>query len=424
MERFTVPADAVSWVEVPENSHFPIQNLPFGAGFRMDDDGDDPRIVECVRIGDYALDLAVLAEERLLDFEPDIFPFGWVSLDGPEGMSALRRQVYELLFAENSALRDRPVLREQAFIHVDNLVMTLPMAPRSFVDFYSGINHASNVGRMFRPDMAPLLPNYRHLPVGYNGRASSVMPTDEPVIRPNGQQKVGDDIVFGPTKELDFELELGYFLGGENMMGEPVPIEQAEDYILGCVLVNDWSARDVQRWEYQPLGPFLAKSFATSISPWLVTLDALAPFRVAGMTQDPEPLPYLRNPGPSHFDIQLEVWLLTGAMEQPQRICTSNAKYLYWSLAQQLAHQTSNGTPIEVGDLYATGTISGESDDSYGSLLELTWRGQNPLTLESGETRTFLEDGDTVILTGYAQGPGYRVGFGECRATVLPALTI
>lgn len=424
MERFTVPADAVSWVDVPENSHFPIQNLPFGAGFRMDDDGDDPRIVECVRIGDFALDLAVLAEERLLDFEPDIFPFGWVSLDGPEGMSALRRQVYELLFAENSALRDRPVLREQALIHVDNLVMTLPMAPRSFVDFYSGINHASNVGRMFRPDMAPLLPNYRHLPVGYNGRASSVMPTDEPVIRPNGQQKIGEDVVFGPSKELDFELELGYFLGGENMMGEPVPIEQAEDYILGCVLVNDWSARDVQRWEYQPLGPFLAKSFATSISPWLVTLDALAPFRVAGMSQDPQPLPYLRNPGPSHFDIQLEVWLLTGEMEQPQRICTSNAKYLYWSLAQQLAHQTSNGTPIEVGDLYATGTISGETEDSFGSLLERTWRGQNPITLESGETRTFLEDGDTVILTGYAQGPGYRVGFGECRATVLPALTI
>lgn len=424
MERFTVPADAASWVEVPANSHFPIQNLPFGAGFRMDDEGDDPRIVECVRIGDYALDLAVVAEEGLLDFEPDIFPYGWVAMDGPEGMSALRKQVYELLRADNAALRDRPSLREQALIHVDDLVMSLPLSPRAFVDFYSGINHASNVGRMFRPDMAPLLPNYRHLPVGYNGRASSVIPTDEPIVRPNGQQKIGEDVVFGPTKELDFELELGYFLGGENMMGEPIPIEQAEDYVLGCVLVNDWSARDVQRWEYQPLGPFLAKSFATSISPWLVTLDALEPFRIAGMAQDPEPLPYLRNPGASHFDIHLEVWLQTGGMEQPQRICTSNAKYLYWSIAQQLAHQTSNGTPVEVGDLYASGTISGETEDSFGSLLELTWRGQKPLTLESGETRSFLEDGDTVILTGYAQGPGYRVGFGECRATVLPALAL
>lgn len=422
MERFVVPADAQSWVEVSSDSHFPIQNLPFGTGFHMEDDSDDPRIVECVRIGDFALDLAVLAEEGLLDFEPSFIPLGWVSFDGPEGMSALRRQVYELLVSDRSKLRDRTDLREQALIPIDQLTMTLPLQPRAFVDFYSGINHASNVGKMFRPDMAPLLPNYRHLPVGYNGRASSVMPSGEPVIRPNGQQKIGDDIVFGPTRELDFELELGYYVGAENMMGEPIPIDEAESHILGCVLANDWSARDVQRWEYQPLGPFLAKSFATSISPWLVTLDALEPFRIEGMAQDPQPLPYLRNPGPSHFDIELEVWIKTPRMERPQLICRSNTKHLYWSIAQQLAHQASNGTPIEVGDLYASGTISGESEDSFGSLLELTWRGQKPMTLESGETRTFLEDGDVVILTGYAQGPGYRVGFGECRAEILPAM--
>lgn len=424
MERFLVPSDARSWVDVAADSHFPIQNLPFGAAFNMDDDSEEPRILECVRIGDYALDLALLAEEGLLDFEPSFVPLGWVSFDGPEGMTALRRQVYDLLRADQSALRDRPVLREAALIPVEKLIMTLPLSPRAFVDFYSGINHASNVGRMFRPDMAPLLPNYRHLPVGYNGRASSVMPTDEPIVRPNGQQKIGEDVVFGPTKELDFELELGYFIGAENMLGEPIPIDEAESHILGCVLVNDWSARDVQRWEYQPLGPFLAKSFATTISPWLVTLDALEPFRIDGMAQDPQPLPYLRNPGPAHFDIELEVAIQTPKMSRPQVICRSNTKHLYWSMAQQITHQTSNGTPIEVGDLYASGTISGEAEDSFGSLLELTWRGQKPITLESGETRTFLEDGDSVIMTGYAQGPGFRIGFGECRAEVSPAVSM
>ncbi len=419
MERFIVPADARSWIETGPESHFPIQNLPFGAGFRLGSDEDEIETVEAVAIGDYALDLAVLAEEGLIDFEPGPVPFAWVTFDGPEGIVALRRQVYDLLRADNSALRDREALRKECLIPIDELHMTLPMPPRAFVDFYSGIHHAGNVGKMFRPDQPPLLPNYRHLPVGYNGRASSVVPSGEPIVRPSGQQKIGDDVVFGPTKELDFELELGYFTGSENLMGEPVPIHEIEEFILGCVLVNDWSARDVQRWEYQPLGPFLAKSFATTISPWMVTLDALEPFRVEGMPQDPLPLPHLRNPGPSHYDIHLEVSIQTPKMNRPQVICRSNSRNLYWSFVQQLAHQASNGTPIEVGDLYATGTISGETPDSFGSLLELTWRGQQPLQLESGETRTFLQDGDIVTMTGWCQGDGFRVGFGECSGEVV-----
>lgn len=422
MEKFVIPGSATSWVNVAPGCHFPIQNLPFGVGFLMVNDGDDVVAIEGFAIGDWIVDLTVLADEGLIDFEPGPVPFAWLINDGPQGLSDLRRQVYELLRADNSTLRDRPTLREQALVPLADVQMTLPLPPRAFVDFYSGIHHASNVGKMFRPDQPPLLPNYRHLPVGYNGRASSVVPSGEPIVRPKGQQKVGDDVVFGPTRELDFELEIGYYTGLENMMGEPVPIDEAEDYVLGCVLVNDWSARDVQRWEYQPLGPFLAKSFATSISPWLVTMDALEPFRCAGVPQDPEPLPHLRQVGKGHYDIQLEVSLQTPKMDRPHVICRSNAKHLYWTFAQQLAHQASNGTPIEVGDLYATGTISGDTPDSYGSLLELTWRGQNPIELPSGETRTFLEDGDTLTITGWCQGDGYCVGFGEVSATILPAV--
>ncbi len=421
MERFIVPADARSWIEVSRDSHFSIQNLPFGAGFRFDEREESAEAVECVAIGDFALDLPVLAEEGLIDFSPGPVPFAWVAYDGPEGLSALRKQVYELLREDNPRLRDDVELRKRVVIPREDLSMMMPIPPRAFVDFYSGIFHASNVGKMFRPDMDALLPNYRHLPVGYNGRASSVVPSGEPIVRPFGQQKVGDDVVFAPTKELDFELELGFYTGAENLMGEPIPIDEAEDFMLGFVLVNDWSARDVQRWEYQPLGPFLAKSFATSVSPWLVTLDALLPFRVEGMPQEPKPLPHLQNPGPAHFDIQLEVTIQTLQMETPQVISRSNARNLYWSFAQQLAHQASNGTPVEAGDLYASGTISGETPDSFGSLLELTWRGSKPITLSSGETRTFLEDGDVLTMTGYCQGDGFRVGFGEVSGEVLPA---
>ncbi|AIE85059.1 fumarylacetoacetase [Fimbriimonas ginsengisoli] len=411
-----IPPDAKSWIAVDPDSHFPIQNLPFGLAARED---DNETVV--VRIGDFAVDLCQLSACGLLPEEDFPVLHSLIDLDR-EDISHLRRLVYELLKEDNPTLRDDKELCSEALIPIDQVDMLVPVEIPAFVDFYSGIHHASNVGRMFRPDMPPLLPNYRHLPVAYNGRASSVIPSEVPVRRPKGQTKGADDPVpvFGPTKELDFELELGFFLSEGNDLGEPIPIGSAEDHILGVVLLNDWSARDVQRWEYQPLGPFLAKSFATSISPWIVSLDALEPFRVEGAPQEPDVLPHLQPSKPSHYDIHLEVAIQTEKMTQPQVLSRSNAKYLYWSFVQQLAHQTSNGTNTEPGDLYGTGTISGPAEGTYGSLLELSWRGQRPIKMtETGEERTFLEDGDTVIITGYCQGDGYRVGFGELRTTVM-----
>jgi fumarylacetoacetase len=330
--------------------------------------------------------------------------------------------VYDLLRHDNPRLRDDGELCRQALRDVESVEMMLPTEIPQFVDFYAGIHHASNVGRMFRPDQPPLLPNYRHIPIGYNGRASSVIPSEVPIQRPNGQTKSVEDPLprFGPTGELDFELELGFFVAQGNDMGTPISIEEADQHILGYVLVNDWSARDMQRWEYQPLGPFLAKSFATSISPWIVMSEALAAFRVPGEPQEPEPLEYLRSGQPGHLDIKLEVSIQSAKMTRPQVITQSNARHLYWTCAQLLTHLTSNGTNVEPGDLVATGTISGPDEGTFGSLLELTWRGARPIVLEeTGEERTFLQDGDTVIMSGYAQGDGYRVGFGELRTTVL-----
>jgi len=343
--------------------------------------------------------------------------------DGPATLRIIRRQVAELLRDDCGTLRDNVALRQRVLFRVDGVELLVPIEVNAFVDFYSGIHHASNVGRMFRPDQPPLLPNYRHLPVAYNGRASSVVVSGTPIHRPSGITRIdADTVAYGPTRELDFELELGFFTRGGNAMGQTVDIGRIEEMILGVVLVNDWSARDIQRFEYQPLGPFLGKSFATSISPYLVTLDALEPFRVAGMPQEPAPLPHLKSPLDGHYNLVLEVWLQSARMTRPQRISHGNARDLYWNFLQQLTHMASNGTQIETGDLYATGTISGSEPGTYGSLLELSWRGQQPLTLdETGETRTFLEDGDTLILTGYGQGDGYRVGFGEVHGTVVPA---
>ena len=415
---FIVPANAKSWVDVAPDSHFPIQNLPFGVGCPE----GKPECV-CIRIGDYALHLWTLMDAGLLPDEQ--FPLLCSFQDMDRGhLTEIRKIAYDLLRADNPVLRDNQELREQALTKVDESLIQLPCLIGAYVDFYSGINHASNVGKMFRPDMPPLLPNYKELPVGYNGRASSVMVSGESVRRPKGQTKAADADrpVFGPSKELDFELEMGFFTGRGNSLGESVSIDQFTDYVLGFVLVNDWSARDIQRWEYQPLGPFLAKTFGTSISPWVVTLDALEPFRVAGPKQDPEPLEYLRAKENWHFDIHLEVAIQTEKMKSPQVVCRTNARELYWSFAQQLAHQTCNGTNVEPGDLYASGTISGTDPGSFGSLLELSWRGQNPITMEeTGEKRTFLEDGDTVIMSGWCQGDGYRVGFGTCEGKVLPA---
>jgi fumarylacetoacetase len=302
--------------------------------------------------------------------------------------------------------------------------MLLPADVGDYTDFYSSREHASNVGTMLRgPDKA-LMPNWLHLPVAYHGRASSVVVSGTDVRRPRGQYKPEADPAptFGPSRSLDFELEVAAFVGPGNELGRPVPLGEADEHLFGLVLLNDWSARDVQAWEYVPLGPFLAKNFATSISPWVVPLEALAPFRTAGPVQDPEPLPYLRSTGERTYDIHLEVTLQSGRMAEPQRVCASNFKYLYWDLRQQLAHHTVNGCNLRPGDLLASGTISGPEPGSYGSMLELTWRGTRPLALPGGEERRFLQDGDRVTFTGWCQGAGYRVGFGEVTGRVLPAL--
>ena len=411
---------AKSWVEVDSDSHFPIQNLPFG----MCDSEHAEGMAVC-RIGDFVVDIFALYETGLIP-ATDSMATGSIEemceYGGRKEVERVRSAVFDLLEANNPRLRDDEGLKSQVLLPIESVQMSIPIGIPAFIDFYSGINHASNVGKMFRPDMPPLLPNYRHLPVGYNGRASSVMVSGEPVLRPNGQTIGANDETptFGPTKELDFELEMGFFVASGNDMGHPIRVEDAFDHMLGLVLVNDWSARDVQRWEYQPLGPFLAKSFATSISPWIVTLAALEPYRVDGLQQEPEALPYLRQPPRSHFDIQLEVLLKTAQATKPQLICRTNSRELYWSMPQQLAHQTSNGTPVEIGDLYASGTISGAELGTFGSLLELTHRGQNPITIEeTGEQRTFLEDGDELIMRGWCQGDGFRVGFGEVASKVI-----
>jgi fumarylacetoacetase len=301
--------------------------------------------------------------------------------------------------------------------------MHLPVSVGGYTDFYSSKEHATNVGSMFRDPKNALLPNWRHLPVAYNGRASSVVASGTPIRRPKGQIKPPDaeQPIFGPTRKLDFELETAFIVGEGNALGEPIAIDHAERHVFGLVLMNDWSARDIQQWEYVPLGPFNAKTFATSISPWIVTLDALAPFRVAGPAQDPPPLSYLAQSGEHAFDINLEVNLKpAGAVAS--KICHTNFRHLYWSMAQQLAHHTVSGCNTRVGDLMGSGTISGSTSDSFGSLLELAWNGQRPLALPGGATRSFLEDGDEVIMTGWCQGDVYRVGFGEVRGEVLPPL--
>ncbi len=413
---FIVPSTARSWVTVDPNSHFSIQNLPFAL---LSPAGRN--VTLATAIGDYAVDLTALRDAGILEVPPSVHmdSFAEFSL---EELSDLRHRLYEIFEESNGKLRDNEILRMGSMTPLSEARLLLPIKPSAFVDFYSGIHHASNVGMMFRPDQPPLLPNYRHVPVGYNGRASSVVVSGTAIKRPKGQTKGANDEnpTFGPTKELDFELEMGFFVGQPSAMGEPVSIHDAPEHILGYVLVNDWSARDVQRWEYVPLGPFLAKSFATSISPWIVMPDALEPFRITELEQDPIPLEYLQTKKPIRFDIKLEVHLQSQKMDQPQIISASNAKYLYWSFDQQVAHQASNGTPLSWGDLYASGTISGPLEGSFGSLLELTWRGSKPLTV-ANETRTFLEDGDTLTLTGYCQGDGFRVGFGSVAGTILPA---
>jgi fumarylacetoacetase len=410
-----------SWVRVPPDSHFPIQNLPLGAFRRAGE------VHAGVAIGDEILDVTVLERERALD--PDLLPLlceetlNDFLAAGPSAWSALRQRVSQLLRADEPALRDDSRLREVALVARSAVQMVLPVRVGDYTDFYSSKEHAQNVGAMLRGTENALMPNWVHLPVAYHGRASSVVVSGTDVVRPRGQTKPdgASEPAFGPTKALDFELEVAAVVGPGNPLGEPIPIAEAGGHLFGLVLLNDWSARDVQGWEYQPLGPFLGKNFATSISPWMVSLEALEPFRCAGPAQQPTPLPYLRQGGKTTFDVQLEVSLRSEKMTSPQVVCRSNFRHLYWSLAQQVAHHTVNGCNLQPGDLLASGTVSGPAEDSRGCLLELTWRGTRPLTLTSGETRRFLEDGDRVTMTAWCQGDGYRVGFGSVTGVVKPA---
>jgi fumarylacetoacetase len=419
-----------SWVPVPADSHFPIQNLPFGAFGRGDN--DVPEIG--VAIGDHVLSVNQLAEAGLLDdvasqagrfcFEQQL-DLNLFMMYGAKTWRAVRARLSELLRHDNGRLRDDAALLKRALVPMQEVLMEVPVDIHDYTDFYSSRQHATNVGIMMRgPDNA-LLPNWLHLPVAYHGRASSIVISGTDLNRPFGQTKADDASAptFGPSRNLDFELEMGFFVGPGNELGQPIPIAQARDNIFGMVLVNDWSARDIQKWEYVPLGPFLAKNFGTSISPWVVMLDALEPFRVAGPVQDPQPLPYLQTSGPQAYDIHLEIYLQTAKMDRPYRLSASNTKHLYWNIAQQLAHHTVNGCCMQSGDLLASGTISGPTPDSYGSMLELAWKGTKPIQLPNGESRTFLEDGDRVTMTGWCQGPGYRVGFGEVTGKILPAGT-
>ncbi len=416
-----------SFLDIAAESHFPIQNLPFGV-FRPAV-GGQARVG--VAIGECVLDLLIIEELgffRSPEFG-DVRPFGNDSLNAfmALGRPAWRkaREVIQHLLDENTAtIRDDAILRSHALHRMSEVVMLLPARIGDYTDFYSSYHHAHNVGTMLRGAENALMPNWLHLPVGYHGRASSIVPSGTEVRRPHGQVKPPDAAapVFVPTRFLDYELEVAFFTGPGNPLGEPISIDRAEEHIFGFVLMNDWSARDVQTWEYQPLGPFLAKNFCTSISPWVVTLEALEPFRLPLPPQDPVPLPYLRrSDGDSTFDIQLEASLQTPSLETAHVLTRTNFRHLYWSPAQQLAHHACGGSNLLPGDLLASGTVSGPTEDSRGCFLELTWRGANPITLPDGEKRRQIEDGDTVRITGWAQGDGYRVGFGEVSGRVLPA---
>lgn len=426
MKNATTDPELKSFLEVDAESSFPLQNLPFGV---FQPAGQYARVG--VRIGDWVLDLAALSEAGLCEGRPplrcDLFdndnlnPF---LAEGRPAWRAARELISELLRADNPTLRDDAALREKLLLPVDSVQMKLPVQIGDYTDFYSSREHATNVGTMFRGKENALMPNWLELPVAYHGRASSVVASGTDIHRPRGQVKRDDAERpdYCPSRLLDFELEMGFFIGPGNQLGRPIAADDARDHIFGLVLVNDWSARDIQKWEYQPLGPFNAKNFATSISPWVVMLDALEPFRCAGPEQDPEPLPYLRCANDWSYDIELEVWLQGEKMETGRRICASNFKHMYWNICQQLAHHTVTGCPVRPGDMMASGTISAPDSDGYGSLLELTWRGTRPLIFADGEQRKFLADGDTVTMAGYCQGDGYRIGFGEVTGTILPAL--
>lgn len=412
-----------SWLETPANSDFPIQNIPFGI---CSTEGHAPR--PCSRIGDHVIDLQALANADLLnDLGIDQAVFSADTLNplmkhGKAGIRQLRQRLMELFRSDNGFLQERTSLVEKAVLPKDEVTMHLPVNIGDYTDFYSSREHATNVGTMFRGVENALMPNWLHLPVGYHGRASSIVVSGTAIQRPMGQMRPNPEEppIFGASKQLDIELETAFITFEGKPLGERIDVDEAEDFIFGMVLFNDWSARDIQSWEYVPLGPFLGKNFGSSMSPWIVTMDALEPFRTAGPAQDPTPLPYLRHSGEHSFDITLEASLIPNN-EEATVICRTNFKHLYWSMSQQLAHHTVNGCNVRAGDMMASGTISGPTPDSFGSLLELSWRGTKPLTLKDGSQRKFLEDGDTVVIRGHCERDGLRIGFGEVRGEILPA---
>jgi fumarylacetoacetase len=414
-----------SFIDVAPDSHFPIQNLPFGI---FKPSNGVPRVG--VAIGEFVLDLSVLEERghfRSAEFSSGaVFASdalnSFLALGRPAWRKA-REVIQDLLNAEAATLRDDAELRARAFHSRKEVTMLLPARIANYTDFYSSYHHAHNVGTMLRGPENALMPNWKWLPVAYHGRASSIVVSGTEVRRPRGQIKPPDAPapIFGPSRSLDYELETAFLIGPGNDLGTPIPIDRAADHIFGLVLMNDWSARDVQAWEYQPLGPFLAKNFCTSISPWVVTLEALEAFRKPAPAQDPEALPYLKAPNDFSYDIHLEAHLQNEKLGSPHVITRTNFQNLYWSISQQLAHHAVNGCNLQPGDLLASGTISGPTEESRGCMLELTWRGAKPLSLPNGESRKWLEDGDRLTITGWAQGDGYRVGFGEVTGQVLPA---
>ena len=415
-----------SWVNVDGNSDFPIQNIPFGI-YSPKGGGD---LHMATAIGNYVLDLAYLDEAGCFEgtevegtevfHEPTLNAF--MSL-GRKAWKDTRKVISQILNENNDTLRDNKDLKELSLIPMENAEMEFPIDIGDYTDFYSSKEHASNVGTIFRGPENALMPNWLHLPIAYHGRASSVILDGGDIVRPKGQTKAPDAASpsFGDSKRMDFELEMGLFIGSGNSLGEPVSVNAAEEHVFGMALVNDWSARDIQAWEYQPLGPFLAKNLATTISPWIITLEALEPFRCKGPKQDPEPLEYLKNDNDSTFDINLEIHLKTENMNKYELISSSNYNYLYWDMAQQIAHHTTTGCNLRTGDMLASGTISGPEKNSRGSMLELTWGWSESVKLSNGEERISLEDGDTVLLKGWCQGKGYRIGFGNCTGKLLPS---
>ncbi|WP_124642157.1 fumarylacetoacetase [Amniculibacterium aquaticum] len=406
-----------------KQSDFSIHNIPFGVAVF------NKEYIACAtRIGDMVVDLASLYDYSFFDdiagLKENVFEAytlnEFIEL-GKNTTSAVRKRLQEL-FTEGSPLSLDQKTIEECFYDLDKVEMLMPIHVQNYTDFYSSIEHATNVGKMFRDPANALLPNWKHLPVGYHGRASSIVVSGVNFHRPKGQMKPADaeKPVFGPSKQLDFELEMAFIVNRNTELGESISTKEAEDAIFGMVIFNDWSARDIQSWEYVPLGPFLGKNFCSSISPWVVTLEALEPFRTASPKQDPEVLDYLKFEGDKNFDINLEVYLQPENGEE-NLISKSNYNFMYWNMSQQLAHHTVNGCNVEVGDMYASGTISGSEKSSFGSMLELTWRGTEPLKLSNGSERKFIEDHDTIIMRGYAEKDGIRVGFGEVSGKVLPA---